>query len=357
MPGAMSGSPVTTNPTASTTYTVTGTDGNGCSNTNTVAVTVNALPTVVASVNNDSICLGNLITLSGSGAVSYNWMPGSISGSPVNDSPVASTTYTVTGTDANGCSGTGTVSVVVNAPPTVSASSSSGTTCAGDQITLTATGAVTYLWMPGALNGSPVTDAPTSSTTYTVTGTDGNGCTNTGTVAVTVNSLPSVTVVLMQDTFCNIDGPITLTGGSPAGGTYSGPGVTSNMFDASSVGLGNFTITYTYTDSSGCSDSAAQAVVVDVCNGGLDNAGNATVIHALPNPNNGDFVLSFNAVSTDDYILEIHNSLGQVVYAEELKNFSGQYTRDIDLTGDGRGFYSVRLRSSTNESVIRVITY
>ncbi len=357
MPGSLSGSPISVSPAATTTYTVTGSNGPGCSSTATVLVTVNTLPTVTASASNSTICAGDAITLTGNGASTYDWMPGSLNGSPVTDTPASSTTYTVTGTDANGCSSTGIVAVTVNALPIVSASSSASTSCAGEQITLTGNGAASYNWMPGSLSGSPVADSPTATTTYTVTGTDGNGCSSTGTVAVTVNTLPAVSITLATDTFCDIDGPTALSGGSPAGGTYSGPGVSGNAFDASSVGQGTYNVIYTFTDVNGCSDSASQSVVVDVCSGSVDIGSPLSGLVAVPNPNNGEFTIWFNAAQTDDYVLEIHNTLGQVVYAETLNNFSGQYKKEISLAGFERGCYSVRLRSTSDETVIRVITF
>lgn len=356
MPGSLSGSPVNDNPTSTTTYTVTGTDINGCSNTSTISISVNALPTITAASSSDTTCAGDAVTLTGNGASTYTWMPGSLNGSPVTDNPTVSTTYTVTGTDANGCSNTSVVAVNVNALPNVTASSSSGTTCAGDLITLTGTGAVTYAWMPGALTGSPVTDNPTASVTYTVTGTDANGCSSTGTVGVSVNSLPVVTVSLPTDTFCAADGPTALIGGSPAGGTFSGPGVSANAFDPASVGLGTYSIVYTYTDGNGCTDTASQSVMVDVCNGMNDTNGVAA-LNVMPNPNNGDFILSFAVAGTDDYVLEIYNTLGQVVYAEKLNSFSGVYRSEISLSEFERGVYSIRLRSATKETVVRVITF
>jgi len=355
MPGSLSGSSVTVSPTVTTTYTVTGTSGPGCSNTATIAVTVNSLPTVTATASSSTICSGNSTTLSGSGAITYMWMPGSLIGASVSDSPAGSVTYTLTGTDANGCSNTSTVNVTVNALPAVTASSSSSAVCAGGQVTLTANGASTYSWMPGSLIGSAVVDAPASNTTYTVTGTDVNGCSDTVTVSVAVNTPPVVTISLATDTFCDVDGPTMLSGGSPAGGNYSGPGVSANAFDASAVGAGTYTVLYTYTDVNGCSDSAAQSVVVDICNG-ITSPDGTTPITVVPNPGNGNFMLSFVVAGSADYVLEIHNALGQVVYTEQLNSFSGLYRKEISLRESGAGMYTVRLRSADSESVIRIIT-
>jgi hypothetical protein len=131
--------------------------------------------------------------------------------------------------------------------------------------------------------------------------------------------------------------------------------VSGNSFDASSVGAGTYPVVYTFTDVNGCSDSATQNVVVDICSG-IEAPGETITINAVPNPNNGDFVLSFFVTGSDDYVIEIHNALGQIVYTEQLSNFSGQYRKDISLAESGHGMYSVRLRSAASESVIRVIT-
>ncbi|NBV09584.1 MAG: hypothetical protein EBS09_10830 [Flavobacteriia bacterium] len=77
-----------------------GTNANGCSDTAQVTVTVNALPTVSAG-NNQTICAGTAVTLNGSGATSYVWNNGVTNAIPFT--PVSTQTYTVTGTNANGC--------------------------------------------------------------------------------------------------------------------------------------------------------------------------------------------------------------------------------------------------------------
>jgi hypothetical protein len=356
MPGSLSGSSVNDAPTTSTTYTVTGTDANGCTNTANVSVTVNALPSVSASASSNSICTGSSVNLTGSGASTYNWMPGNLSGSSVNDSPSASTTYTVSGTDANGCTNTSTVAVTVNALPTVSATASNNTICAGSSVTLTGSGATTYNWMPGNLSGSPVSDTPSASTTYTVTGTDGNGCSNTGNVSITVNALPSVSFNLPTTLVCLDDALMTLTGGLPAGGVYSGPGVSSGTLDPMAAGSGTHTLVYSYTDpNTGCDNTASQTITVDDCLGAHTNAAQPILFTVMPNPNNGQFSLSINVSEKDKYVLEVFDVLGQVILREELGSFSGGMVKSVDLSAFGAGHYSVRLTSSKNQFVTPVI--
>src|SRR5207253_1005446 len=122
--------------------------------------------TLTAVSNPASICVGRSATLTSSGATTYTWMPGSLSGATVTVSPVITTIYTVTGSNGT-CSSTKTVQTTVNAVPTVTASASPSVVCAGTPVTLTAGGATTYTWNPGAMAGAIVIVTPAVSTTYT----------------------------------------------------------------------------------------------------------------------------------------------------------------------------------------------
>jgi len=129
----------TVNPTTTTTYAVTGTDANGCQNTDNVIVTVNPLPTVVAS-NDTTICNGSSATISASGASTYSWDNGLGAGQSHTVNPTTTTTYVVTGTDANGCQNTDNVIVTVTncgTAPTASFSASDSTICMNECISFT----------------------------------------------------------------------------------------------------------------------------------------------------------------------------------------------------------------------------
>jgi hypothetical protein len=111
---------------------------------------------------------------------------------------------------------------------------------------------------------NPGSVSPTVTTNYVLSTTGSNGCTNTGNVTVTVNPLPIVTCPTYAP-ICKETPPFLLTGGSPAGGTYTGTGVNSNTFNPAALGVlvGANTITYTYTDGNGCSNSCTFTIVVD----------------------------------------------------------------------------------------------
>src|SRR5690554_2304309 len=187
---ATSGASVNASPTSTTTYTVTGTDANGCQNTESVVVHVTD-PITPTFTNQGPICSGqNLIlpTVSNNG-VNGTWSPA------VNNT--ATTTYTFT-PDPGQCAEIVTMTVVVNSLPTVSVSATDTEICQGNSTSLTASGASSYTWSPStgldATTGAIVNATPPSTTTYTVTGTDGNGCENTAQITVTINPLPTASI-------------------------------------------------------------------------------------------------------------------------------------------------------------------
>jgi gliding motility-associated-like protein len=114
--------------------------------------------------------------------------------------PTSSTTYSVTGTTAAGCTGTSFVAVIVKPVPVVTATATPALICYGSSSTLNATSTIpgtAYDWMPGPLNGSTVTVNPLTTTIYTLTGTSPAGCTGSTNVIVTV----SPPVVFTADIF------------------------------------------------------------------------------------------------------------------------------------------------------------
>uniref|UniRef100_UPI0037BE3933 Ig-like domain-containing protein n=1 Tax=Flavobacterium sp. TaxID=239 RepID=UPI0037BE3933 len=179
------------NNTATTTYTFTPTAGQ-CATTATMTITVKALPTLIKDVNSPTaICIGQSARLEITGADSYLWNTESTSSS-ITVSPTSSITYTVEGTNSNGCTKTETFRVQVNALPILTITGNS-TICNGTSTTLTATGATSYNW-GGSLTTSSIVVNPTSNSNYTVTGTDNNGCINSASQQVTVKAIPNASV-------------------------------------------------------------------------------------------------------------------------------------------------------------------
>lgn len=203
--GITNGIPFT--PASTATYTVTGTDANGCTNTSTTDVTVNPLPIITATASPPSVCPGSSTTLSGGGGVSYVWSGGVINGIPFV--PLANGSYTVIGTDANGCTNTSSVTINLNPDIPISILPNDPIICKGDSVQLIASGASTYIWInaPGlsAYTGASVWAKPIANTTYTVVGTDANGCTGTSSVAISISSAIDIQVTKNRDSECEIN--------------------------------------------------------------------------------------------------------------------------------------------------------
>ena len=257
---SMNLSTITVTPTNTTSYTVTGYSG-GCTGTATVSVTVNPLPTMIASANPSSICYNEVTTLTASGANNYSWSHSLGTGSNVTVTPTTNTTYTVTGTNIYNCSNTASVSVVVNPIPTVNITASSTTICQGDQTILTATGADSYSWYHGLGTNNIITVSPSSTTTYTVVGTNTAGCSATASIAITVNPNADATINPI-DPLCDNQEQITLTAHT-SGGLWSGTGITNQVlgtFSPAIAGTGTHAITYMISGM--CGDTATTEITV-----------------------------------------------------------------------------------------------
>jgi gliding motility-associated-like protein len=249
--------------TSNTTIYVVANNSSCLSSAVPVSITFNPLPSVGA--NSPSTCAGGSVTLNGTGAATYSWDGGVTNG--VAFTPGSSGNYIVTGTDVNGCVNTATVSVTINTAPTVGATQgSTAATCAGGTVTLNGTGASTYTWNNGVTNGVAFT--PAASGNYIVTGTDGNGCTNTFTVAVTVNTIPTVDAGATTETIpcgsTNFVLPAATTSAASPVYAWSGPNVVANGTTATpTIGAAGV---YTVLITDGVTGCSAQDQITVVSN-------------------------------------------------------------------------------------------
>ena len=278
---ATTGATVTANPTTTTLYTVTATDGNGCIATSTINVTVNPLATITAA--NATICSGTAptIAISSSVAATYTWAVGTITGGITGASSgsgasisqtltnpsstvAGSVQYIITSSSTTGgCTTTAAVVVTVNPKPTVSLANQ--TVCQNTALTLTPTvsNGSSFLWSTGATSSSisvPTASVGTVNYTITVTGTPG-ACTATASANVTVN--PQPTVSLTNQTVCQ-NGALTLTPTITSGSTYLwSTGTTSSTYLVPTATAGTFTYSITVTGATGgCTATASASVTV-----------------------------------------------------------------------------------------------
>ncbi|HKR05483.1 MAG TPA: PKD domain-containing protein [Bacteroidia bacterium] len=292
---------------------VTSTDG--CSDTIQKPVIVNPLPNANAGTD-QSICSGGSATLTATGGTSYLWNPGGATTASITVNPLINSFYGVVVTDANGCSDTDSVLVIIKALPVASAGPDKAV-CAGLSATLTATGGVSYLWNPGGATTASITVNPSSTTSYIVTVTGANGCTSTDTANVTINQMPVISAG-PDATICNG----STTGLTASGGIsyiWSPSGDTSATIYVNPAA--NTTYTVLVTDTNGCKNSDTIDVFVNptpvvnlsptfIC------AGNSTTLNAgntgstfLWTPN-GETTQSITVSDSGNYGVIVTNSFG-----------------------------------------------
>ncbi|PJC62850.1 MAG: hypothetical protein CO022_02315 [Flavobacteriales bacterium CG_4_9_14_0_2_um_filter_32_27] len=252
-------------------------------------------PTASFTTSSLSTCVGSSITFTdnstGSGITNWNWtFPGGLPATANTQGPHV-VSFSATGTyninlqitDANGIDDT-TITITVNPLPTITASASTTTICAGDPVTLTGGGGVSYTWDNGVTDGVPFN--PTTTTNYTVTGTDTNGCQNTAQISVTVNNctLPTASFTTSSSTICegdsivftdNSSSSLTITawswtfpGGNPATANTQGPHTV--VFSTA----GTYNINLQVTDANGSKDTtitiSVTACAIPIAGIGMD---------------------------------------------------------------------------------------
>ena len=279
------------------TYSVLVTDGNNCHGSSSTVVNLVEPPLLKVTPDGPTtFCNGDSVILTASGAINYVWN---------TDANIPSITvknqglYTVTANNAAGCDISVLVYVTVNPLPFISITSSGSTTfCQGGSITLKANGAGTYAWNN---NQTGILNTINTSGIYSVTGTDGNGCASAANIGVTVNPNPNVTLADLG-LACTNSGIIDLNQGRPAGGIYSGAGVSNNAFDPSTAGgTGSYAISYTYSDANGCSGNAIGTITVGTIPGGPEGiygpvfgvCSNSTSVYSI-DPINGALTFTWS---------------------------------------------------------------
>ena len=322
-------------PLVTTTYTVTGTasdcEGGGISS---ITYTVNVFPAININATPvpDTICSGGFTDLTGSGATTYSWNPGGLSGTTITVSPTITTTYTVTGTVGT-CTATTTVTVIVNQLPNVNTSSTSSTCNLNNgSATATPSGGIspyTYSW-----NTSPVQMGATAnnipSGNYIVTVTDANGCSKTA--SVNVSSTGGPLAIVSAD--------ITITPGdsvqlnASGGGSYlwtPSSGLSCVTCPDPMASPNNSTIyCVVVTDTNSCSDTACVKVSVELL------CGDVYVPNAFsPNDDGKNDVLYVrgNCITTMTFV--IYDRWGEKVFEtkDPLTGWNGKLHNKFCNTG------------------------
>ncbi len=340
---------VSATPTTQTTYTVTGTNINGCTGTATHTVQVSLLPAVHAYTAHDTICLGASVTLWATGADIYSWSPSQTLNTSVTDTVIATPNgtqwYLVVGKN-NACSpiSMDSVRIVVVPASTVSITSNNDTICQGLSTTLTAVGANSYMWTPGnTLNDSTtatVIASPSSTTLYYVVGVM-TGCNALDSFKVVVKPAPTITIT-GADTICQ--GNSTTLNASGAVNFIWSPyiGLVDSV-SASEVANPTANVTYTVTGlgSNGCHGSGTFTLNVISCAGVNDFSVDNTIA-IFPNPASDIITLQFNASGENISTVSVIDAKGTTVYCQAI-NKGNLPKSSIDLSNQPKGIYILKV--------------
>ena len=308
-------------PSSTATYTVTGTDGNGCTNTDSKTITVKSTPTVSmssilnASCNgtNDGSAIAN--ASGGTSPYSYSWNNGQTTSSATN---LIAGSYTIIVTGANSCSQTATVSITQPNPLSVNITPVSPSTCKGSSVTLSAGfGYSSYSWSSGQTIASIII-LPTTTTTYSATVSDVNGCTGSNSTMVTVNPVPSTPNVTAggSTTFCQGGFVILYAPIGYSSYVWSPSGQTTTSITVSATG--NYFVTV--SNAQGCSasssltninvnplPSATLSITAPICG---NNNGNVTITIGGGTP---PFTYSWNNGNTTSIVTGLTGSPTQTL--------------------------------------------
>lgn len=349
-------------PTITRTYTATSTSGAGCVGSSNITITVNQLPAITTqpAALAAPVCPGFNVTYSvgatGAG-LTYQWQVSIDNGvtftNLVNNPPYSGVTtssllITNVGIPMNGyryrCIISGTcppsvttnpVTLVVATAPAITTHPANRTVCDNQSaaFTVVAAGVPTptiYQWQVSTDGGATYTNLTTggsytatftipaatlamNNNRYRVIVTNNCGQTITSNAAIlTVNPNPVVTVTSLAATRICISDTLVPLSGSPVGGSWSGIGVSGFNFVPGVTAIGTYTLTYSYTNSVGCTSTATTIAKVEDCPERLRLLSENGVL-LFPNPNSGQFFIKMNSTLYNYVGLKVYTLAGQLV--------------------------------------------
>ncbi|HEX8515271.1 MAG TPA: GEVED domain-containing protein [Bacteroidia bacterium] len=396
------------------TYSVLVTDSNGCKGSDSINVSINALP--IVDLGLDTVqCAGTVLLDAGNPGLTYMW---NNSSSAQTITAITTGAYFVAVTDNNACTAVDSIHVTINPLPVIdlgndtvmcggslvldagnpgfmhvwynNATTQTLTVYASNTISVTVTDPVTGCVNMDTINvifnqypvvdlgadisqcaGSVTLDADnagasflwnsmastqtisvSSSGTYTVAVTS-NGCTAMDTISVTIHPLPVMGFPAIA-AICIQGDPVNLSA-SPAGGIFTGDSaVAAGAFSPFIAGVGAHAVLYTYTDANNCSNSIMQTINVADCTGIEENE-NEAGFEVFPNPSSGMISISLVDVSYREMTISVTDLQGKEVFRNSRENISGSLLIPVNLEGFAKGFYYVKLQSDADIKIKKVV--
>jgi hypothetical protein len=269
--------------------------------------------------------------------------------SPINIPASISGNYTIVSVSNSNCSGStsGSAPVAINANPTVTMSPVADVCDNAASVTLVATPT------GGTFSGTGIIgnqfDPQQGPGAYPVnySYTDGNGCSGNASSTITVLASPTVTLAPL-DNVCIENGSVTLTEGTPSGGVFSGSNVAGTTFNTVGAGVGNHTVTYSYTASNGCSSAASQTITVEECLS-LSEIIDFSISIA-PNPTSEMLYITFDGTAEVSYTMYTED--GRLVVSNTQLSSNGT---ELNVRNFAAGIYFIHFSSNQGSMTKKVI--
>jgi hypothetical protein len=326
------------NVTSSGTYFVNVTQ-NGCTTSDTVAVTI--LPGPIVDLGANQIDCRDVVLNAGNPGSTYLWSNGSTSQS-ITVSP--NTTVSVIATSANGCTDQDTVTVTAGPAPVVDLGLNAAV-C--DSIILDAGNAgATYLWSNGATTRSLVVDTTGN---YSVTVTDAIGCVGTDAVNISVSYSPEAAFVATYTSGLSYNFVNNSTTGNYLWDFGDGTTSTAQSPSHTYPITGSYLVLLTVTN-----DCGTDTVSLVLGNVSIDPMFDR-LIDVYPNPNNGKFWVRSNELSAAELTFEVYDFAGKLVSRYTLADVFGGFRQEIDLSGEAEGAYVLKVSDGQRMSIKRVV--
>lgn len=289
-------------------------------------------------VSKDTICRGDTVTLSAIGGPHYLWSNQQTTAT-IKVSPLGTTTYSVTVADGKGGGSTATATINIRpaTPVTITSDPANATVCQGEKLSFTAAGGVSYYWSTGQTT-STISIYPIVSNHFIwVTATDQHGCKNVKPQTFNIHQLPYVKITSSLKKNYSIGDAAVKLYGTPAGGTFSGTGVSRDTFIPSKAGIGTHTIYYAFTNENGCKNiDSVSVLITTVSTGGLLEKVLSLLVS--PNPTSGPFTISWNG-SPSGFLITIYDMSGRLISMHQ----GNSTVANVDLSGATSGVYAILL--------------
>jgi Zn-dependent metalloprotease len=336
--------------TSSGIYTLTLTDGNGCTDTEQATVNVFATPNATITPSGPTtFCSGGTVDLSSDPGSAYSW---STTESTQSITVNSSGTYTLSFTDVNGCTDTESIVVTVNAAPSVIINAGGPTTfCDGGSVVLTANGGSSWDWNNSATTQSITV---TTSDTYTVTATDGNGCEGMAQQVVVVNPNPNATFTQVENLLV-VDFIDASTGATSWDWDFGDLSTSSSQNPSHTyASAGTYTVTLIVTNSFGCTDTITQTVTVIAL--GVQAGVDFNTLGVFPNPFSNQVTVNLELATAGELCIEMHDLTGRKVGQWHCKETSsGFHSIPCEVVPMASGTYLLKVTLNGSTQVVRMV--